>query len=602
MNNRYKIFVILVIFIIGIFSTKLYIENLNSKTIKNISIQYEAKSIADFLVAFRKTYQDIFLQDYVKLDKSNIDFLPVKTTNEIAKQFSLLDTQTKIQTVSDNPRNPLNMANKRQLEAINLFKKDKKLKYLFKKVGDSYYYSQPLYITKSCLKCHGEREKAPAIIRNNYKRAYNYKMNDLRGIIDIELHQTKLSQLLNYINNKRFSVVLIFLILLIVILFLYIRCSYNLELKIKQEMLNNSQKDKLRVQQEAKQKEYLHTVIESNNNAIIAIDRTQTILTFNKKAQEIFGFTQEEMIGSKNLLKIIPLKYKNLHTVASELYFKTGKSKNIINQTMELEGLSKDNKIIPIRMSFGASKNQDIVVGNITDISNEKKQEKIIQQQSRLAQMGEMIGMIAHQWRQPLTAISTASIAINMKAQMDILDNKSAIELAEKISEFTQHLSKTIDDFREFYKDKKEKQDVTYKELINSTLEIVEVSLKNKNIALVIEMQSEITFHTYANELKQVLLNLIKNAEDALLEKGVENPYIKIITQENKLTVSDNGGGIPKDIIEKIFDPYFSTKKKLNGTGLGLYMSKTIIEEHCEGKLSVHNEEDGAVFVVELSN
>ncbi|SFV61914.1 PUTATIVE TWO-COMPONENT SENSOR [hydrothermal vent metagenome] len=236
------------------------------------------------------------------------------------------------------------------------------------------------------------------------------------------------------------------------------------------------------------------------------------------------------------------------------------------------------------------------------EVAKNREKDKQMLQQSRLAQMGEMIGMIAHQWRQPLSAISSASIAINMKAQMDMLDSKSAIELAEKISEFTQYLSKTIDDFREFYKDKKEKQDVTYKELIDSTLNIVEVSLKNKNIKLVIEMQSEITFHTYANELKQVLLNLIKNAEDALLEKGVESPCIKIITQENRLIVSDNGGGIPEDIIDKIFDPYFSTKKNLNGTGLGLYMSKTIIEEHCEGKLSVHNGEDGAVFVVELSN
>ena len=233
------------------------------------------------------------------------------------------------------------------------------------------------------------------------------------------------------------------------------------------------------------------------------------------------------------------------------------------------------------------------------EIEKNREKDKQLFHQSRLAQMGEMIGMIAHQWRQPLSAISSASIAINMKAQMDMLDSKSAIELADKISEFTQYLSKTIDDFREFYKDKKEKQDITYKELIDSTLNIVEVSLKNKNIKLVIDIESEIVFQTYANELKQVLLNLIKNAEDALLEKEVKNPYIKILAQENRLIVSDNGGGIPEDIIDKIFDPYFSTKS-LNGTGLGLYMSKTIIEEHCEGKLTVHNEADGAVFVIEL--
>jgi len=233
------------------------------------------------------------------------------------------------------------------------------------------------------------------------------------------------------------------------------------------------------------------------------------------------------------------------------------------------------------------------------EVEKNRQKDQQILEQSRLAQLGEMLGMIAHQWRQPLSAISSTSVTINMKAQMGMLDSKSAIELAEKISEFTQDLSKTIDDFREFYKDTKEKRDVTYRELIDSTLKIVEASIKNKNIKLIINEDSDITFHTVATEFKQVLLNLIKNAEDALIEKGIKDPYIKIETKENKLIVSDNAGGIPKDIIDKIFDPYFSTKS-LNGTGLGLYMSKIIIEEHCKGKLSVKNGDEGAIFIVEL--
>ena len=118
------------------------------------------------------------------------------------------------------------------------------------------------------------------------------------------------------------------------------------------------------------------------------------------------------------------------------------------------------------------------------------------------------------------------------------------------------------------------------------------------------ELNCHDTFITYPNELKQVILNLIKNAEDVPLENKIENPYIKISSykEDDKyiLEVSDNAGGVPEDVIDKIFDPYFSTKTKKDGTGLGLYMSKTIIEDHCGGELSVSNSKDGAVFKIVL--
>ena len=349
-------------------------------------------------------------------------------------------------------------------------------------------------------------------------------------------------------------------------------------------------------------KGYLDTVIESNDNAIIVIDKTKTILTYNKKAQEIFGFTKEEMIGSNNLLNIIPLKYKNLHTIASNLYFKTAKSKGILGSTLELEALRKDGKIIPIRISFGTNHCQDnpIVVANISDITAEKQQAQIMLQQSRLAQMGEMISMIAHQWRQPLSAISATSGNLTLKAKLDMLDNDTAVELGEKISQYAQHLSATIDDFRDFFKPNKEVIEITYTELVQSVLSIIEDSIHTKNIKLKQNLQSEGILSTYPNEIKQVILNLIKNAEDILLEKEIEHPTITIETQDNILIVKDNAGGVPTDIIEKIFDPYFSTKTQKDGTGLGLYMSKTIIEEHCGGSLKVYNDEFGAVFEMKL--
>jgi signal transduction histidine kinase len=155
-----------------------------------------------------------------------------------------------------------------------------------------------------------------------------------------------------------------------------------------------------------------------------------------------------------------------------------------------------------------------------------------------------------------------------------------------------------------FLNQNKEKKTTTYNELLNSVLSLVETPIKNHNIELIENLQCSESFDTYTNEVKQVILNIIKNAEDILLDKNIQNRYIKIKTYCDSdkaiLEISDNGGGINEEYISKIFDPYFSTKTKKDGTGLGLYMSKTIIEDHCGGKLSVSNSQDGAVFKIIL--
>jgi len=236
-------------------------------------------------------------------------------------------------------------------------------------------------------------------------------------------------------------------------------------------------------------------------------------------------------------------------------------------------------------------------------IKNEEKQ-LLLYQQTRLAQMGEMISMIAHQWRQPLSAISATAGAIQIKAQKDKLTKETALKHTAKINELSLHLSATIDDFRSFFLVDKELKDSSYNKIVAACLSIIETSTKDKNIKIIQELKSTEKFKTYPNEIKQVVLNLIKNAEDVLVEKEIKEPYIKIVSYQRGdsevLEVSDNAGGVPPEILNKIFDPYFSTKQEKNGTGLGLYMSKTIIEEHCKGELSVHNTDEGALFRVVL--
>jgi len=234
---------------------------------------------------------------------------------------------------------------------------------------------------------------------------------------------------------------------------------------------------------------------------------------------------------------------------------------------------------------------------------NRAKEQKLIEQ-NKLAQMGEMLSMIAHQWRQPLTAISATSSAIELKANLNKLDKDTAIELSQNINKYTQHLSKTIDDFRNFFKKKKRKEIATLESIVEGTLLIAKPAIENKNIKITTSFTCNKEIESHPSEIKQVVLNLIQNATDALLETNPTSPTIEITTtcKEDKkiLTIKDNGGGIPEKIIDKIFEPYFSTKFEKNGTGLGLYMSKTIIEKHCGGELHVANDKDGAVFTIEI--
>ena len=258
----------------------------------------------------------------------------------------------------------------------------------------------------------------------------------------------------------------------------------------------------------------------------------------------------------------------------------------------------------------------------ITELNNQLKEEVVqsnedlknteimMLQQSRLAQMGEMLGMITHQWCQPLGSIAATSIDMKMKSELEHFDLSHKEEGKKyeayinnslgRIDGYIQYLRKTVEDFRDFYKPNKESQVVKLDEVITKSLNIIEGSLKSANIEIIKEYNSEEAIEIYDRELMQVILNILKNSQDNFEEKEIKAPYIKITTKDRIVSISDNGGGIPEDILEKIFDPYFSTKKETDGTGLGLYMSKTIIKEHHNGNIYVSNTDDGVCFTIEL--
>ena len=217
--------------------------------------------------------------------------------------------------------------------------------------------------------------------------------------------------------------------------------------------------------------------------------------------------------------------------------------------------------------------------------------------------MGEMIAMIAHQWRQPLTTIKAAIDKMHIMNQLDKLSPEVYDKNHKNISEIISHMSQTIEDFRTFFDNKEKNSLTTLKQAIFKAIKLNQTSLNIKNIKLHFEGNGlddkEIEINT--SRFTQVLLNLIKNSTDELLEKGILIKIIKIEINESKnyynIDFEDNAGGIPEEYLDKVFEPYFSTKSK-NGTGLGLYMSKTIIEEHLHGKLEVSNSNLGAKFSI----
>lgn len=235
------------------------------------------------------------------------------------------------------------------------------------------------------------------------------------------------------------------------------------------------------------------------------------------------------------------------------------------------------------------------------EVEKNRLQDLQLVQQSKMALMGEMLSMIAHQWRQPLNiiALTTVKLETNIILHNEI-SNEEIHDVTSEINKQIQYLSNTIDDFRYFYKPNKESVTVKLEDIVLKSLSIIKASLISSKIEVIEEYKSKEEIELYDNEMMQVILNILKNAQDNFQKKGIKDPYIKITTEGRTVSICDNGGGIQKDIIEKIFDPYFSTKDEKSVTGLGLYMSKTIIEKHHGGKLHAQNRGDGVCFVIEI--
>jgi PAS domain S-box-containing protein len=262
-------------------------------------------------------------------------------------------------------------------------------------------------------------------------------------------------------------------------------------------------------------------------------------------------------------------------------------------------------KIEPIIDIFEDVSAYKLILNDISLLKELEEKQSMLVEQSKSAAMGEMISMIAHQWRQPLQAVSilVQKLPLQKMIEGEITD-EFLDSVVDDVSEQLDHMSKTIDDFRDFFKPNKQVEDVLLSKVVDDAIGFLAYMFKVDSIDIQKDIQDDKTVSIHTNEVMQVLINIMKNARDEMLGKEIQNRYIKIkmYSEDSKsisLEFEDNAGGIPDHIIKKVFDPYFSTKAK-NGTGLGLYMSRTIIVEHSHGQISAFNRDAGAVFKIVL--
>lgn len=254
-------------------------------------------------------------------------------------------------------------------------------------------------------------------------------------------------------------------------------------------------------------------------------------------------------------------------------------------------------------------KSEDLIELNINlekrvqeELSKNREKEQILIQKSKFIALGEMISNIAHQWRQPLSELSSVLMAIKFKYSMGKLEPVFMQKKVGEADNLIEYMSHTIDDFRNFFMPKKEKELFSLNSSVQSVMNILGSMLKENNIVVNVNIDSSIMLNTYLNECEQVILNILSNAKDVLISNKIKEAHIHIFALEDehfvKLTIEDNGGGIKVQPKSKIFEPYFTTKDEAHGTGIGLYMSKIIIEKNMKGKLRVKNTNEGAQFSI----
>ena len=583
LNKHYKYFILFSLIVLTAILSKLYVENQNSKQIQELSVKYQTKAISDFMIAFRSTYQNIFIQNHIKLDEENIKFLPVKTTNEIAHIFSTLNANAKISTVSDRPRNKINMANPRQLEIIRHFQETKTDTSVFKHIGDKYYYSTPMYINPVCLKCHGKREDAPKLIREKYADAYNYKLGELRGIIDIEVSQTELSVFVQENNNYRTIYVIILLFIILLTAFVYAVSNRKLEKHIQDEIEKSKEVAN----------ELNKSIVLFGENVIASNSDLKGIITYASPALcDISAYSQKELIGKQHNI----LRHPDMPSSLFKGVWETIQSGKVWNG--EVKNKTKQGGYYWTRTTIMPTFDKK---NNITGYSSIRH--NITSQKAK----EEFLANMSHELRTPLNAIIGFSGILNKK-----LTDTANIEFTKQISSSSNSLLTLINDILDLAKIKDSKFTIeaynfnAYDEILEHSKRFEGLTAeKNINFHINIDKNLKAIYFGDWIRISQIILNIVSNSIKFTPEHGEIIYDVSYKNQESLvLSVQDNGIGMSKEVQDKIFKPFEqadgSTTRQYGGTGLGLSITQSLVEL-MKGKIELKSQEwKGSTFRITL--
>lgn len=377
---------------------------------------------------------------------------------------------------------------------------------------------------------------------------------------------------------------------------------------IEKEMMETTQKlypHKTSLQYSSKTIQYINHNSLTDQSFSIYDSKTNLILTFIKIKNPV----THKVVGAimiKNSPKYINNKTMNFYIVSTVFLLLLGIIMFFIHKRLQsVQLIQQQNKELEQLNNSLEIKIQEAIEEN-------SKKDAMLHTQTKMAALGDMLGNIAHQWRQPLSIISTLATGMKIQKETNQLKDEDLLDNLQVINDNTQYLSKTIDDFRHFIKGSNELSEFELNKTLQKAINIIHPILDRYYIQYEIKIQEDLKLYNYEDQLIQVLINILQNAKDALIECKVEEKfiYIEITTLQDsvQIVILDNAGGIPINILDKIFEPYFTTKHKSQGTGLGLHMSYNIINEALGGTIIVENrpllykgnQYTGAAFIITL--
>ena len=417
-----------------------------------------------------------------------------------------------------------------------------------------------------------------------YFIAVGSKLSNIYSIIEKE-RQVSLENL----YNKIFKVLLIMMgmaIIFFILSLIFTKKIENLFSRYRNIVKKNEEKYAL--------------LFNYSNDAFIisSINDTKTdIYSLNNTALETIGYETKEIL------------YTEFFDLFEDFTLSEIQEMGSISKTVTLLTKNKEIRTVEINAIIYSDDKKKLLFASLRDITERTllkeervKQQKILIQKSKMAAMGEMIGNIAHQWRQPLSQISGLFFDIESAYDYKELDKKYLTKTVDEANDLLEYMSKTIDDFRNFFNPDSKKENFVISDAISNAKKILNSSLIHHKIDIQTSCPSHYEIHGYKNEYTQAIVNIISNAKDTFIERDIKNPKIKIYIEDKDspiVYIEDNAGGIDSKIKDKIFDPYFTTKYEY-GTGIGLYMTKIIIEEKMNGNISVENKNDGALFSIKI--